>query len=150
MCEFTQTEKEVIKQAMSIMEKALKTHEFQASDIGTVKQFCQAKLVDALDEQFCCLFLNSKYELMKFEVLFKGTIDSSSVHPRVVVRKALELNAAAIIFCHNHPSGNSEPSPADQEITKRLKDILKVVDVRFLDHIIVGSVAVSMAELGLI
>ena len=83
--------------------------------------------------------------------MFRGTIDSASVYPREVVKEALRLNAAAVIFSHNHPSGNSEPSRADETITKRLNEALALVDVRTLDHVIVaGSDTTSFAERGLI
>jgi DNA repair protein RadC len=97
------------------------------------------------------MFLDSQHRLIAFERLFRGTIDGASVYPRVVVRRALELNAAAVIFTHNHPSGVPEPSTADINITKRLKDALGLIDVRVLDHIIAGTDGTSsMAESGLL
>ncbi len=82
--------------------------------------------------------------------MFRGTIDGASVHPREVVKRAIQLNAAAVILAHNHPSGEAEPSRADEAITKRLKDALQLVDVRVLDHLIIGgSDVVSFAERGL-
>jgi DNA repair protein RadC len=89
--------------------------------------------------------------VIEYEELFRGTIDGSSVHPREVVRRALHHNAAAVILAHNHPSGVAEPSHADVQITRRLKEALDLVDVRVLDHFIVGDGAPSsMAELGLV
>jgi DNA repair protein RadC len=89
--------------------------------------------------------------VLRYEELFYGTIDGASVHPREVVRRALELRAAAVIFAHNHPSGVAEPSQADLRITQRLKDALALVDVRVLDHLIVGDgEGVSLAERGLL
>ena len=91
--------------------------------------------------------------MIKAEELFHGTIDGASVHPRVVVRRALELNAAAVIFAHNHPSGVAEPSQSDINITNKLKDALALIDVRVLDHLVVGcnvSGIVSFAERGLL
>ncbi len=82
--------------------------------------------------------------------MFQGTIDGASVYPRELVREAISQNAAAIIFAHNHPSGVAEPSHADEQITKRLKDALALIDVRVLDHIVVGDECVSFAERGLI
>ena len=82
--------------------------------------------------------------------IFHGTIDGASVYPREVVREAISQNAAAIIFAHNHPSGVAEPSHADEQITKRLKDALALIDVRVLDHIVVGDECVSFSERGLI
>ena len=102
-------------------------------------------------EVFACLFLDNRHRIIAFEELFQGTIDGASVYPREVVRRCLHHNAAAAIFSHNHPSGVAEPSNADQQITSRLKDALALIDVRVLDHVIVGSNnTVSLAERGLI
>jgi DNA repair protein RadC len=100
---------------------------------------------------FCCLFLDNRHRLMAFEELFRGTIDGASVHPREVVRQALYRNAAAVILAHNHPSGVAEPSQADELITLRLRDALALVDIRVLDHLIVGdNRCVSLAERGVL
>ncbi len=101
-------------------------------------------------EIFACLFLDSKHRVLAYEELFFGTIDSSTVHPREVVKRALFHNAAAAIVAHNHPSGIAEPSRADEAITLRLKDALALIDVRLLDHVIVGDTTVSMAERGVL
>lgn len=102
-------------------------------------------------EVFCCLFLDQAHRIIDFRRLFRGTIDSCPVHPREVVKTALFLNAAAVIFAHNHPSGMAEPSRADQVLTRRLQDALALVEVRVLDHIVVGGAAtVSFAERGLL
>lgn len=102
-------------------------------------------------EVFLCMFLNSQHQLIACEELFQGTIDASSVYPREVVKRALQLNAAAVIFGHNHPSGLPEPSQADQRITLRLRDALAMVDIRTLDHVVVGGTEVaSFAERGLL
>ena len=98
------------------------------------------------------MFLDNRHRVIAFEELFTGTIDGTSVHPREVVRTALFHNAAAVILAHNHPSGVAEPSQADEQITRRLKDALALVDVRTLDHIIIGDgdSSVSFAERGLL
>lgn len=102
-------------------------------------------------EVFGCLFLDQRHRVIAFDELFHGTIDSASVHPREVVKQALARNAAAVILAHNHPSGVAEPSPADHHITQRLKAALALVDIRLLDHFIVGDGrAVSLAERGLV
>ncbi len=102
-------------------------------------------------EMFCCLFLDNRHRLVAFEELFRGTVDGASVHPREVVKRALARNAAAVILAHNHPSGAPEPSQADELITLRLKDALALVDIRLLDHLIVGGkTVVSLAERGVI
>lgn len=114
------------------------------------RRYVQRRLRDYPREVFACLFLDTRHRLIEFSEMFYGTVDGASVHPREVVRKALSLNAAAIIFAHNHPSGVAEPSKADISITRRLKDALSLVDVRVLDHCIVGDDVVSMAERGLL
>jgi len=102
-------------------------------------------------EVFACLYLNNRNRLIACEELFRGTIDGASVHPREVVKRALAHNAAAVIFAHNHPSGVAEPSRADELITHRLKEALALIEVRVLDHLVVGGEAVeSFAERGLL
>lgn len=112
-------------------------------------KFLQMSLASAPNEQFAALFLNAKNIVISFEKLFSGTIDSASVYPRVIVQKALACNAAAVIFAHNHPSGDPDPSRADKKITKDLVDALKLIDVRVLDHFVVArSEWASLARLG--
>lgn len=109
-----------------------------------------AQLRDRDHEVFCCLYLDNRHRLIGFEELFKGTIDGASVHPREVIKQALARRAAAVILAHNHPSGVAEPSRADEAITTRLRDALALVDIRVVDHVIVGDgVCVSLAERGL-
>ncbi len=116
-----------------------------------VRHYLKARLRDYRREVFLCLFLDTQHRVICGEELFQGTIDASSVYPREVVQRSLALNAAAVIFAHNHPSGVAEPSQADERITLRLRDALALVDVRVLDHMIVGDGQVlSMAERGLI
>lgn len=115
------------------------------------RDFLIAKLSLLPHEVFAAIFLDNRHGVLAFEVLFTGTIDGASVHPREVVKRALQHNAAAIIIAHNHPSGMPEPSAADITITRRLADALALVDVRMLDHFVVGgSSAVSLAERGLL
>lgn len=100
-------------------------------------------------ERFAVLFLDNRHRILAEEVLFEGSIDSATVHPRVVVQRAMALNAAAIVVAHNHPSGIAEPSAADRHLTAQLKQALALVEVRLLDHFVVGDgPAVSMAERG--
>lgn len=102
-------------------------------------------------EVFACLFLDNKHRVIRFEPMFYGTIDAAAVYPREVVKRALSLNAAAVILSHNHPSGVAEPSVADKQITKRLVEALQLVDIRVLDHMIVGDPdVISFAEQGLL
>ena len=115
------------------------------------RRYLQAQLMDEGREVFACLFLDSQHRVIIFEVLFFGTIDSASVYPREVVKCCLRHNAAAVIFAHNHPSGVAEPSQADKRITERLCDALALVDIRVLDHFVVGDgEVVSFAERGLL
>ena len=116
-----------------------------------IRRFLVAQLRDRPYEVFCCLFLDNRHRLVAFEELFRGTIDGANVYPREVVRQALQHNAASMIIAHNHPSGFVEPSPADEHVTRRLRDALALVDVRLLDHFIVGDgKCLSFAEQGLI
>lgn len=102
-------------------------------------------------ERFGVLFLDNRHRIIAAEIMFRGTIDGTSVYPREVVKRALELNAAALILTHNHPSGIAEPSAADERITLRLRDALQLVDIRVLDHVIVGDgTTTSLAARGLI
>jgi DNA repair protein RadC len=115
------------------------------------RTFLLAQLRDRPYEVFCCLYLDNRHRLIAFEELFRGTIDRAGVHPREVLRQTLAHNAAAVIFAHNHPSGVLEPSQADELITRRLKEALALLDVRVLDHFIVGDGrCFSFCEAGLL
>ena len=113
--------------------------------------YLRLRLADKQAEVFGCLYLDNRHRILELCELFNGTIDGTSVYPRVVVQRALEVNAAAVILFHNHPSGVAEPSQADERITRRLKSALELIDVRVLDHFIVAAGdSVSMASRGLI
>jgi DNA repair protein RadC len=138
----------VMEMARRYLGEALKRGEPLESPEIT-RRFLQARLRHYPHEVFCCLFLDNRHRVIEFEELFRGTIDGASVHPREVVRRALHHNAAALILAHNHPSGVAEPSEADHHITTRLRQALDLVDVRVLDHFIVGDgVPTSFAERG--
>jgi len=118
---------------------------------GITIDFLQSRLRDYRYEVFACLFLDTRHHVISFREIFRGTIDSSSVYPREVVQMALSENAAAVIFSHNHPSGDSQPSQADIQITRKLQSALQLVDIRVLDHIVIGDGKNhSFAEQGLI
>jgi DNA repair protein RadC len=120
------------------------------SDPSSTRDFFQAWLRDQPREAFACLYLDNRHRVIHCEALFHGTIDGASVYPREVVRRCIELRAAAVIFAHNHPSGIAEPSQADRQITRRLQDALALVDVRVLDHLVIGDgETTSFAERGL-
>jgi DNA repair protein RadC len=113
--------------------------------------YLQAKLRHLGHELFCCLYLDNRHRVLRFDEMFRGTIDGTSVYPREVVKESLAINAAAVILAHNHPSGVAEPSQADERITRRLKSALELVDIRLLDHLIIGDgQATSMASRGLL
>lgn len=114
-----------------------------------VRDFLTSQVRHEQHEVFGCLFMDTKHRMLAFEVLFRGSIDSASVYPRQVVKRALAHNAAAVIFCHNHPSGINLPSEADRTLTQRLTEALDLIEVRVLDHFIVGEgQPLSMVEHG--
>jgi DNA repair protein RadC len=116
-----------------------------------VKQYVCLQLAALAHEVFCVLFLDSQHRLIRLEEMFRGTLSQTSVYPREIARRALELHAAAVILAHNHPSGASEPSRADELLTQQLQKALQLVDVRVLDHLVVaGPNVVSFAERGLL
>jgi DNA repair protein RadC len=119
------------------------------SDPDTTRRFLQLRLRHQPHEIFACLYLDNQHRVLEFEELFRGTLDGASVYPREVVKAALRRNAAAVIFAHNHPSGIAEPSSADRSLTRRLREALSLVDIRVLDHLVVGDgEVVSLAERG--
>jgi DNA repair protein RadC len=140
----------IIAQAMSILESRLRTKTTAFTSPDQSKQFVRCKLQQLEHEVFSVLFLDNQNYLIEYTEMFRGTIDSASVYPREVAKAALELNAAAVIFAHNHPSGISVPSSADRNITHKLKSALELFDIRVLDHIIIGDTTYSFAESGLI
>jgi len=116
-----------------------------------VKDFVALKLGALAHEVFAVLFLDSQHRLLRLEPMFRGTLTQTSIYPREVVRRAMELNAGAVVLAHNHPSGLAEPSRADEFLTQSLKGALQLVDVRVLDHLVVGQgQVVSFAERGLL
>ena len=121
------------------------------SNPDDTRRFLIGELRDRSYEVFACLFMDNRHRVICFEEMFRGTIDGASVHPREIVKQALAHNAAAVILAHNHPSGVAEPSHADKALTQRLKEALSLVDIRVLDHFIVGDgQSLSFAESGLI
>ncbi|MCP3866612.1 MAG: JAB domain-containing protein [Gammaproteobacteria bacterium] len=148
------TAKYVLLQAMLEISRRHLREKLDRDDALTnprqTRDYLCARLADYPHEVFACLFLDNRHRVIEYEELFHGTIDGASVHPREVVRRAINYNAAAVILTHNHPSGIAEPSGADQQITQRLKEALSLVDVRVLDHVVIApGVSVSLAERGL-
>jgi len=144
-------------QLQAVLEMA-RRHTFEELDRGDVltspeatRAYLSNQLRGYSFEVFACLFLDNQHHILEFEELFRGTIDGASVYPREVVKKALDHNAAAVIFAHNHPSGIAEPSQADKLITEKLKQALGLMDIRVLDHFIIGDgIPYSFAEHGLL
>jgi DNA repair protein RadC len=142
---------EIVREALRILDKQLRaTDEIYLTSPTTVRDYLRLQLATRECEIFAVLFLTNRHRVIAFEELFRGTIDGATVHPREVVKEVLRHNAAAVILAHNHPSGASEPSRADEAITRRLTEALALVDVRVLDHLIVGETITSFAERGLL
>ena len=141
--------KAVVEMSRRYLEE--KIHRGNAMDnVGDVKRYLQSRLQHYPFEVFACLFLDNKHRVIEYEELFRGTVNSATVHPREVVRYAIKHNAVAIVLAHNHPSGLAEPSLSDREITQKLKEALQLIDVRVLDHFIIGDEIISFAEQGLL
>lgn len=143
-------EDRTIARAMAILARRMGQPGTTLTSPSAVIQYLQLAIAAREHEVFVALFLNTQHAALAVEEMFRGTIDGTSVHPREVVKAALRHNAAAVIFAHNHPSGIAEPSQADIRITERLRTALALVDVRVLDHMIVGRSVTSLAERGLI
>ena len=142
------SEADILHEAEAIIERRFFRQAMITNSEDAI-HFLQAKLACLDHEVFGALFLDNKHQVLCWEVLFTGTIDGCTIHPREVVKRALAHNAAAIIFAHPHPSGCAKASQADIRITERLKKALALVDVRVLDHIVIGgNKAYSMAEEG--
>lgn len=121
------------------------------TDAASAERFLRQRLGGRPQEVFAVMFLNARHQLLMFEELFSGSVDRAQVYPREVLRRSLSYNAAAVVLAHNHPSGNPEPSASDIQLTERLKRLLAEVDVRLLDHLVIGrGRAVSLAERGLV
>lgn len=144
------TEQDILDIANMLLARRFKRRTKLTSPDQT-REYFKLKLARYEYEVFCCMFLNNQNQVLAFEELFRGTINETSIYPREVVKRALSLNAAAIIFVHNHPSGDPEPSQADKHITLKLKYALELVDVRVLDHFVVaGDSSISLVERGLL
>jgi DNA repair protein RadC len=141
---------DVLDRAQALIAQRFRSGAPVLSAPNRTREFLRLKLGALEHEVFAVLFLDKRHRLIEYVELFRGTIDGASVHPREVVKEALARNAAALIFCHCHPSGQSSPSQADEHITMRLKSALDLVDIRVIDHIIVGETMTSFAEIGIL
>lgn len=149
MNNYSDYQQEAIQVALSAIQQSLISDDVMNSP-EAVQNFLTIKLAAEPDEWFAVMFLTSQHHLIGFERLFRGTVNASHVHIRVIARMALERNAAALILAHNHPSGIAEPSSADQRITRSIKEVLAVFDIRVLDHFIVSpGESYSFAERGM-
>jgi DNA repair protein RadC len=146
---FTISSDELITNAKQYVQSTFSTGLLLTSP-SKASVYLQTLIGDFEHEVFYALWLNSQHQVIQHGELARGTIDSASIYSREVVKTALACNAAAVIFAHNHPSGHSTPSQADITLTKRLKDALALVDIRVLDHLVIGSDITSMAEHGLL
>lgn len=148
-----QAEDDVIQHALSILLQRVRSGPYMTSP-QEVKDFLRLYFAQASAchrEEFACLWLDAQHRLISAETLFRGTLSQTSVYPREVIKRALELGAGAVVFAHNHPTGSADPSRADEHLTLTLKSALALVDVRVLDHLVVGNPAItSFAERGLL
>jgi DNA repair protein RadC len=144
------TDDDILKTAEGILEHKLMRSGETLTDPAASARYLKAKLAGYPYEVFAALFLDNRHRVIAFEELFRGSIDGCSVHPREVIRRCIFHNAAAVIFAHNHPSGVAEPSAADRSITQRLKEALEFIDVRALDHFVIGGsgTPTSLAQRG--
>lgn len=129
----------LIEKAMRILDRRLFTRGPKLESQSEVSRFLKLKLAGMDHEVFCIIFLDTKHQALAFEMMFHGDVDHTSVHPRQVLKRAIAHNASAVIAAHNHPSGCTTPSEADRALTQRLRKALALIDVRLLDHIIVGA-----------
>lgn len=138
----------------TVISEAKRLLKYQLRRGSTIRNSTDAKeaihhiLMEYQCEMFGCLFLDNQYRVLAFKEMFRGTINSATVHPREIAKEALQLNAAAVILAHNHPSGVVDPSVNDIELTAKLKEILLIIDVRVLDHLVIGDTTLSMADAG--
>ena len=144
----TDQEKEVLQEAIRIINRRMYSRKEKFTSTETAKTFAKLHLGHEPNEVFAVFFLDQQHRLIDFDEMFSGTIDGASVYARPIIAAALKYNAAAVILAHNHPSGSTAPSKADLMITQRLKEALALIDVRALDHLIVGEEVYSMAEHG--
>ncbi|WGT27050.1 RadC family protein [Pseudomonas marginalis] len=139
----------LIETALQVLDRRLFVRGPKLEKPREVCEYLKLQLAEMEHEVFAVIYLDTVHRLIKYEVLFHGTVNAAIVYPRQVVKRALAHNASAIIIAHNHPSGCTDPSLDDRRLTKRLKESLELVDIRVLDHFIVGEgLPVSFAELG--
>ncbi|MGV2395838.1 RadC family protein [Klebsiella aerogenes] len=140
---------QIIREALTLLERQLRKPGASFTSSHAVRDWLRLQLSTQEREEFTALFLDNQHRLIAHETLFTGTISHTQVHPREVVKAGLKHNAAAIIVAHCHPSGHAEPSNADRQVTTRIQQALDLVDIRLLDHLVVGGMEIiSLAERG--
>lgn len=145
------SDQKIIEQALSILESRLHKPDKYFKSSQDTNAYLALRFNGLEYESFRVMFLDNQHGLIELQEMFRGTIDGAAVYPREVVKAALQFNAAAVIFAHNHPSGINKPSTADKHITERLVKALQTIDIRVLDHIVIGgNKAYSFAEHGLL
>lgn len=148
--ELSTPEKKTIQDAFAILERVLRTPGVALTSPDLVADYLKLTLATRPHEVFVVIFLDTQHRVIETQEMFRGSIDGASVYPREIVKEALQLNAAAVILAHNHPSGVAEPSTADQQITRKVKEALELVDIRTLDHFVIGGKShLSFAARGL-
>lgn len=148
--EMTKNQIKILEQAKRIYEKHAKAKKAAFTDPDAVADFFKPRLASEEREHFEVMYLNQQHEFIGVKRLFSGTINEASVYPREIIKSALELNAVALVLAHNHPGGNIEPSPADVSLTSIIQEVCLHIEIRVLDHIIVGfgGGTCSLARLG--
>ena len=140
-----------VKRALTLLDRHLRETGVAFTSTQAARDWLKLKMAGLEREEFMVLYLNQQNQLITHEILFAGSISSTEVHPREVVKRALYFNAAAVLFAHNHPSGDTTPSQADKAVTQRLVQALQLVDIRVPDHLIVGGTQIlSFAEHGVL
>jgi len=147
----TKNENKIIKQALQILESRISKPDSYISNPKDAVNYIKLNIATREHEVFVAIFLDTQHGIIEYNEMFRGTVNGSSVHPREVIKQALAVNASAVIFAHNHPSTKIIPSAADRHITKTLTEGLKYIDVKVLDHFIIGGIEhFSFAENGLL
>ena len=147
--ELAPADQQTVREALTLLEGQLREPGASFTSSHAVRDWLRLQLASLEREEFTALFLDNQHRLISHETLFTGTINHTQVHPREVVKAGLKHNCAAVIVAHSHPSGEAEPSQADRKITERLRAALDQVDIRLLDHLVVGGMnIVSFAERG--
>ncbi len=140
----------IVDRTLKLIREAQPKYDEGYTEASAAMNFCELRMAGKEREEFMVMYLNSQHQLIEDRIEFVGTIDSAAVYPREIAKRCLEVNAAAVILCHNHPSGNLEPSQADIRLTGEIKSALALLDIRLLDHIIVGGGSISLAQRGAI